>query len=182
MTDFKTLLAGARLPEATVPVCLRGDLTAEFEDLERQLDQAQRETTASLEDVTAAAGIAERMEQVRQDMLQHTYQFRLRAMPRPAWRAFIAQHPPRKDDESGAIVEQDRGVGVNTETFFDELVRRSVVDPELTEDEWKLLLDQALTDRQFDTLANAAWGLNRRDIDVPFSLAASRMTRSSATE
>ncbi|MGW5556849.1 hypothetical protein ACWER9_06455 [Micromonospora sp. NPDC003944] len=182
MTDFQILLAGARLPEATVPVCLRGDLTAEFEDLERQLDQAQRETLASLEDQSSANGIAERMEHVRQEMLQHTYQFRLRAMPRPAWRSFIAEHPPRKDTESGAVVEQDRGVGVNTETFFDELVRRSVVDPQLTDDEWKLLLDQALTDRQFDTLSSAAWGLNRRDVDVPFSLAASRMTRSTAPE
>lgn len=182
MTEFKALLAAARLPERTVPICLRGDLTAEFEELERQLEDAQRNPHASLEDVAGTAGIAERMEELREDMIAHTYQFRLRAMTRPRWRTFIAEHPPRKDEESGEVDERDRYVGVNTDTFYPALVRASVVDPQLDDAEWSLLLDQALTDRQFDTLSSAAWGLNRRDVDVPFSLAASRMTRSSGTE
>lgn len=182
MTDFKALLAGARLPERTVPICLRGDLTAEFEELERQLADAQRTSAASMEDTATAGGIAERMEELRQEMKAHTYPFRLRAMTRPAWRAFIADHPPRKDDETGELDERDRYVGINSETFYPALVRTSVVDPVMTDDEWRLLLDEALTDRQFDALSNAAWELNRRDVDVPFSLAASRMIRSSVTE
>lgn len=200
MTDFKALLAAAKMPERAVPICLRGDLTAEFEELERQLDDAQRVVAASIEDAATAGGIAERMEELRREMLAHTYQFRLRAMPRPAWRAFIAEHPPRKDPETGEVDERDKYVGINSETFYPALIRASVVDPVLSDDGWRQLLgddeterarrraagepveDGVLTDRQFDTLSSAAWGLNRRDIDVPFSLAASRMTWSSGTE
>lgn len=180
MTDFKTLLAGAKLPERTVPICLRGDLTAEFEDLERQLEEALRTPANSLEGDGSAA-IAERMEELRQEMKAHTYPFRLRAMPHPKWREFCAQHPPRKDDEGG-VDERDRILGVNAETFWPAVVRQSLVDPQLDDSEWQALLDGALTDRQFSDLADTAWGLNRRDVDIPFSPAASRMTRGSATE
>lgn len=179
MTDFKALLAGAKLPERTVPICLRGDLTAEFEELEQQLEEALRVPASSLEG-DGSAGIAERIEALRAQMQAHTYRFRLRAMPHPVWRAFCAEHPPRKDDE-GAVDERDRLLGVNTETFWTALVHRSVVDPVLSADEWTTL-GEALTDRQFSDLADAAWALNRRDVDVPFSPAASRMTRGSGSE
>lgn len=180
MPDFKTLLAAARLPEKTVPICLRGDLVAEHEELERQLEEALRVPADSLEGDGSAA-IAERIVQLEREMRDHTYQFRLRAMPHPRWREFCGQHPPRQDDE-GKVDERDRLLGVNTETFWDALVRQSVVDPQLDDGEWETLLDGALTDRQFSELADAAWALNRRDVDIPFSPAASRMTRSSGTE
>ncbi|MEU8371223.1 hypothetical protein [Micromonospora tulbaghiae] len=180
MTDFKTLLAGAKLPERTVPICLRGDLTAEFEELEQQLDDALRVPASSLEGDGSAA-IAERIEALRAQMQAHTYRFRLRAMPHPAWRAFCAEHPPREDDE-GKVDERDRLIGVNTETFYEALVRRSVVDPQLDDAEWQTLLGGALTDRQFTELAETAWALNRREVDIPFSPAASRMTRGSGSE
>ncbi|MEU4782841.1 hypothetical protein [Micromonospora sp. NPDC023633] len=179
-TDFTTLLAAAKLPERTVPICLRGDLVAEFEDLERQLEDELRTPAVSLEGDGSGA-IADRMEALRAEMQAHTYPFRLRAMARPAWRAFVAAHPPRKDD-AGEVDERDRIIGVNIETFYPALVRASVVDPQLDDAQWARLLDEVLTDRQFDELANAAWGLNRREVDVPFSPAASRMTRGSATE
>ncbi|TDB82942.1 hypothetical protein E1091_18550 [Micromonospora fluostatini] len=135
------------------------------------------------------------MEDLRQQMQAETTPFRLRAMPKPRWRAFVGEHPPRKDDEGG-IDDRDRVVGVNTETFYTALIRESVVDPALDEEDWAYLLggevqdeqgktlavEARLTSRQFDDLADAAWGLNRRDIDVPFSPAASRMTRGSGTE
>ncbi|MCX4470446.1 hypothetical protein OOK41_09020 [Micromonospora sp. NBC_01655] len=178
-TDFKALLAAARLPERAVPVCLRGDLTAEFEDLERQLDDALRTLTTSIEGDGSAA-IAECMEALREQMAAHTYQFRLRAMTRPRWHQFIGEHPPRKDGNE--IDARDRVRGVNIETFFPALVRESVIDPVLDEQEWTLLLDEALTDRQFDELASAAWDLNRGGVDIPFSPVASRMTRGSGSE
>lgn len=179
MTDFKTLLAAAKLPERTVPICLRGDLVAEFDDLERQLDDALHRPATSLEGDGSGA-IAERMEQLRQEMRQHSYLFRLRAMTRPRWHAFVAAHPPRRDGDE--VDARDRIRGVNVETFFPALVRESVVDPTLDDAEWSLLLDESLTDRQFDELANAAWALNRGEVDIPFSPVASRMTRSSGTE
>ncbi|MFV2094820.1 hypothetical protein ACFHW1_04925 [Micromonospora sp. LOL_014] len=179
--DVKALIRGGRLPERTVPVCLQADLVAEHELAERQLAEATRRASDSLAGGSGMREIAERIEALRVEMQDHTIDFRLRAMPRPRWKAFIAAHPPRKDD-AGKVDERDRAIGVNTETFFDALVRASVVEPELDASDWDLLLDERLTDRQFDELADAAWGLNRRDVDVPFSPAASRVLRGSEPE
>ncbi|MEU4367556.1 hypothetical protein [Micromonospora chersina] len=194
MSDIKKRIKNARLPEKTVPVCLRGDLVAEFEDLERRLEEALRTPATSAEDDRSAV-IAERMEELRSQMIEETTSFRLRAMPKPRWREFIGEHPPRQL-EDGELDERDRLIGVNVDTFYDALIRQSVVNPALDEDDWLDLLggvrkgedgveeeiEGVLTSRQFDELADAAWALNRREISVPFSPAASRMTRSSATE
>lgn len=174
-TKTKTLkekLAAAKLPEKTVPICLRGDLQAEFEELERQLSEAEKKAGDSLAG-SGARAIAQKIEALREQMLEHTVEFRLRAMPRPKWKAFVAEHPPRKA-EDGSVDERDKWMGINTDTFFDVLVRASIVDPQLDDDDWATL-DANLTDRQFDQLSDAAWGLNRREVDVPFSRAASKI-------
>jgi hypothetical protein len=116
-------------------------------------------------------------------------------MPRPRWREFVAEYPPRQADD-GTVDPRDQHVGVDTDEFFPALIRRSVFDPQLDDEDWRVLLgdseaervrrekagkpveDGKLTDRQFDQLADAAWGLNRRDVDVPFSPAASAILNS----
>lgn len=175
--DIKALIRDARLPEATVAVCLHADLVAEVEAAERELAQEQARPRTSLGDGGRAREIAERIEALRRQMMEYTVEFRLRAMTRPQWRAFVAEHPPRKADD-GSVDERDKYIGVNTDTFFPALIRRSVVSPELDDEDWRLLLDERLTDRQVDQLADAAWRLNRRDVDVPFSPAASRILSS----
>lgn len=176
--DFKALLAGAKLPEATVSICLRGDLVADHEAAERELEQALNATSNSLAG-NGAAAIAERIEGLEAQMQEHTYEFRLRALPRPAWRALVVAHPPRQT-EAGEIEPTDR-TGVNSETFYEAMIRACLIDPELTDEQWATL-NEALTDRQFQDLSDAAWGLNRREVDIPFSRAASRMRRNSETE
>lgn len=174
--DIKALIRGAKLPETTVQVCLAADLVAEFEQLERDLADARRETGASLAGGSKAREIAERIEAIRQEMTESTVDFRLRAMTRVGWREFVAKHPPRKVD--GKVHEDDRYLGVNADTFFPALVQASVVSPQLDAEDWRLLLDEKLTDRQFDELSSAAWALNRKEVDVPFSPAASRILKS----
>lgn len=180
--DVKALIRGAKLPETTVPVCLAADLVAQFEQAERELAEAGESARTSLADGGRQREIAERIEALREQMQASTVDFRLRAMPRPRWREFIAAHPPRKDPKTGEVDERDRYVGVNTDTFYDALVQASAVDPDLDDEDWALLLGEKLTDRQFDQLADAAWALNRRDVDVPFSRAASRILRISEPE
>jgi hypothetical protein len=178
LKTFKAMLAEAKLPEATVLICLRGDLAADHETAERELEQAEKRGADSL----AGSGVGElvdRIEALEADMREHTYEFRLRALPRPQWRQLCTEHPPRKA-EDGSVVDTDR-IGVNAETFYDAIIRACLIDPELTDQEFEQLVG-ALTDRQFDELADAAWGLNRREVDVPFSHAASRMKRASSGE
>jgi hypothetical protein len=169
MKNFKAMLAEAKLPERTVPICLRGDLVAKHEELERQLELAQKRELNSLAG-NGAANLAEQIDALQDQMQEATFPFRLRALPRPQFRALVNAHPPRRNDEN-EIVDDDKFIGVNAETFFDAMVRACLVDPELDEQGWNDLAE-SLTSHQWDALSDAAWGLNRREVDVPFSHAA----------
>lgn len=176
MTDVKGLLAAAKLAERSVELCLRGDLYAQLQELERQLIEAQAHDRvhAALDGGTTRP-LAEAIEVLRQEMLDHTIVVKLRAMPRRAWTALVLEHPPREGNE------QDRAVGINQETFFDACVRACVVEPELDDDDWRSL-DEAMNDAQWQSLATAAWAVNARDVDVPFSARASRILATSEPE
>lgn len=169
MVDVDAILAGARLPERTVPVCLRGDLQVAYEQAEEALAQARRSSGDSLAGGGVAA--AERhLETIRQEMVDAVLEVRLRALPRARFTELVAAHPPRED------VPGDRALGVDETTLFPELVRVSVVDPVLTDEQWARL-QEVITDRQWDALATAAWVLNRGEITVPLSSAASQTPR-----
>lgn len=177
--DFAKLLADAKLPERTVMICLRGDLTADHEAAERELELAEKQGADSLAG-SGVGAILSVIEMLETEMREHTYEFRLRALPKPAWRKLCGEHPPRRGDDN-EIVEPDRYVGINAETFYEAMIRACLVDPELDDESW-FRLSEALTDRQFEDLSDAAWAVNRREVDIPFSHAASRMKRDSAAE
>ena len=178
LKNFKAMMAEARLPERTVQICLRGDLVADHEAAERELERAEKAAITSLAG-NGTAEIADRIQALEEQMREHTYAFRLRAMPKPKFRAIVAAHPSRRDDE-GRVIDADR-LGVNSETFFDALILTCLVDPELTAEEFGELAD-VLTENQYDHLSTAAWNLNKDEVDIPFSLAASRTRRNSASE
>lgn len=172
--DISEALAGAKLPEKVVSICLRGDLQADFEQAERELEESRRAEVDSLAAGSQTRQVAERIEALRKEMADHSVDFRLRAVGRRRWTALLAEHTPRPDSDT------DKAVGVNEETFYDALIRECTAEPTLTDEQWTLLLDNQLTSAQFDQLAMAAWRLNRRDVDVPFSPAASAILRNSA--
>lgn len=199
------IIRGGSLPTTTVPVCMHADLTAEHEELERQLDKAVTAPRDSLAAGSNATDLSAQIAALEERMREHTVVFKLQALPRPKWKALVAAHPPRKADD-GTVDERDKYIGVNTETFFEVMVRACTVEPQLSPEVWRILLgdsqaarthleaelgaeraaaeieDGKLTDRQFDDLSNAAWALNRRDVDVPFSRAASRIRENSEPE
>jgi hypothetical protein len=195
--DFEALLAGARLPESSLPVCLRADLQADHEKADRELEALLKKPALKMSG-DGRGELRQRILDLEAEMKAWTYEFRLRALPKRQWRALVAAHPPRKGPD-GEIVPGD-GPGINSETFYSAMIRACTIDPVLTEDQWRALIgdtpeeaaereaqglpveDGKLTDRQFDEIANAAWDLNRRDIDIPFSRAASRLNQSSDSE
>lgn len=192
MSTFKDKLKRARLPQRSKQVCLRGDLVADFEAAERALKEAQESKSDSLED--SIGPIVDRIDRLRQEMLEETEEFRLRAMPGSTFHAFKAAFPPRRDDD-GTLNATDAQLGFNTETFFDALLKVSVISPDMGVDvdayltalvagenpvlpdgDWPDLLE-VLTDRQYNDLTDVAWFLNRHEVSVPFSSAASLAKR-----
>lgn len=176
MLDIAEALATAQLPEKTVQVCLRGDLQAEFETLDRKLREELNRPNDSLAGNSTARELAEQVEALRQQMTDHTVTFRMRAIPRRAWTKLVAAHPPRDDNQA------DRNLGVNEETFTGELIKACTVEPELTAQQWDTLLDERITEHQFQQMFGTAWALNAREVAVPFSHAASTTLRLTAAE
>jgi hypothetical protein len=175
--NIKDKLAGAKLPTTTVSICLRADLAAEWEDLQRELASAQAATAGMLNpDNRERRRIAEQIRALEEQMTEDTVVFHLRAVSRSTWRDLITGHPAREDDEA------DRILGLNSDTFWPALLRASIYDPAMDDEDWgHLLADDVLTDRQYSLLCDAAWALNRRDVSVPFSPAASAILGSSAS-
>jgi hypothetical protein len=201
VSNIKDIIASAKMPERSVPMCLRGDLVAEHEAAERELEQAEKHAGDSLAGVDTGA-IADRITALEARMAESTVDFRLRAMPKPKLRALIRAHPPRRDPETNELVPSDRYVLVNYDTFFDALLKASVVAPALDDDDWLHLLGHSeaeasaleaegrgddivqgsITEHQWDKLTDVAWNLNRSDVNIPFSRAASRTKRVSVAE
>jgi hypothetical protein len=187
VSSIKDKLAKARLPERTIQLCLNGDLVARHEEAERELEQAQRNPGNSLAG-NGAAAIAERIEALEAEMRESTETFVLRALPqkkgaagtRPTWRELLDRHPPRRGDD-GEILEADKGLMVNTATFYEDMVRECTVSPEMDDDDWDALFG-VISSSQYQDLHMAAWLLNRGDINIPFSRAASRMRRATDGE
>ena len=160
MSSIKDKIKAARLPERTVEICLRGDLVAEHEQAERDLEQAQRTATSSLAG-NGSAAIAERLEALEAEMRESVEVFILRALPqrpnprdgRPTWRELLDRHPPRRGDD-GEIVEADKGMMIDTSTFYEDLIRLSVVSPELDDEDWSDLVG-VLTNAPYGELSTA---------------------------
>lgn len=170
--DLDALLSSAKLPESTVPLCLRGDLQAEWETLERKLAEAKQRGDRRLTGSAEETKLARQLRDLEAQMQDSTITLRLRALPRREFMKLVEKHPPRKDNQA------DRMVGIDQSSFYDALIGACIVEPELDEERLTRLLD-ALTDAQFNKLATTAWELNRSDVSVPFSRTASRITTSS---
>lgn len=173
--DIKELLDTAKLPEKEVRICLRADLTADFEAAEAELAEAQRAARAA-NTLDAGAGIAaraERVEAIRNEMAGASATFRLRAVPRRRWTKLYAEHPPREGDH------RDAATGFNRDSFFEALTRACIVDPQISDAEWEQLAD-LLSAAQWEKLVDASWEVNQQGVDVPFSSAASRALSTSA--
>jgi hypothetical protein len=182
--DFKEMRARAKRNRRTVPICMRGDLVERFERLERELaDAERRELTnpaTSIEQESDTGRLAREIEAVRAEMREDTYTWILEALPGKKYRELKAQHPPRQNDE-GEVVDDDKILDANYDTFLEPLLRASVVDPALDDADWSEAVDD-LSDGQYNTLVNAAVMVNRGGVDVPFSHAASRYLTSTGSE
>lgn len=196
--DINALLSGARLPETIVDVCLRADLVAEHEAAEDALQAALNGPQKF-----SGNGAAEHRDEIlalEAEMKASTVRFRFRGLPKPKWRKLIAEHPPRLNPD-GSLMQGD-APGINSDTFYGAMLRACTVEPVLTEEQWRVLVgdteeaaakleaegradeieDGKLTDRQWDSITDAAWKINRGEVQVPFSRAASRLSASSETE
>jgi hypothetical protein len=170
VTSFEDILAGARLPETSVSLCLRGDLDAEWRELERKLQSASRES-ASLGRRSEASILAERVKALEAEMAASQVTFTMRADSAKRWSDFVATQPKRQKGET------DEAWSGRWFDWMCQLISRACVEPAMTAEQVAQLCD-VLSAAQWDDLGNGAWNLNARTTPVPFSLAASALTES----
>jgi hypothetical protein len=164
--DIEQIIAGARRPETTVPLCMRGDLQAVWEQLDRDFDTADKAITDEVTNggsPVLAVKIAKQMAELEREMRDSTVIFTLRGLSRTRWKEMAAAHPPIEGVDEGEV---------NEESFVTEMIAECCVEPVMTVDQAGRLRDQ-VTDGQWQELATASWQLNKSMIGVPFSLAAS---------
>lgn len=161
MTDADELIKSVRLSEAHVSLCLRGDLLAAREDLERRLAEAhQMDQANSLASGGSARRIAEELEGLLSEIQENTHPFRFRALPRQEFRTLQDAHPPRPDND------MDRAVGGNMETIQAPLIQACCIDPVMDLRQVESLLD-VLSEGQAMELFGCALTLNRSRADLP---------------
>lgn len=172
--------AAATRPRRVVPILTDGEVRGQIEAVEDaldELDQAaapavddRRLSTRPAEDKARAELLAE-LDSLRAQAADSTLLVVVEGMPRKAYRALLAEHPPRLG-EDGKPVRADIG-GANVETLAEPLTRASIVGYQESDDagaavlpmddeflDW--LLDFA-TDRQLDLLSGAALLCNGLD-------------------
>jgi hypothetical protein len=161
--DIESILRMARPKERVVDLCLRGDLVAEHDVLERRIRDSDSLSAGerALGDEGAPRALAARVQELEREMRESSRPFRFRALPRSKWDAL------RKRFEDDA-----KDAGYDLEAMAGPLVAASCVAPEMAEAQVDELREH-ISHGQFQELFGAAWDVNTGAVDVPFSLIAS---------
>lgn len=170
MATFDDIRKLASRRTITVPLCLAGELGDEYEQLEAQLADVKPAT--NLADASPRRAIAEQLQAIREQMVEATVDFHLRAFSPRAWGIFWNSKPERADGESAEAWDG------RIFPFWCELVSRSCVDPEMEPGQVAELAEE-LNSGSWTRLVNQCILLNHREVDVPNSVAASDLTGNS---
>jgi hypothetical protein len=163
--DIGDVIARAKLPEKTLSLCLRGDLQAEWEDLERQLKAEQDGTDDdSLAGSPKVRELADRMGELGKEMAASEVVFRFRGLPAKKYSDLLLKNKAPEGEETAE--------GLNWSTWPTALIAAAATDPVMTYEQVEEL-SQVVTARQWDDLYMAAVSTNTEKISVPFSYAAS---------
>lgn len=169
MTDVRALIASARRRESNFRLCLSGDLVAEHQALEAELDALMKQggwTAAADDDENPTVVIAEKIRDVEARMAEHTVDLRLRALKRVEWEELLEAHPAR----------EGRDEPWNLSALLPALLAACLCDPEMTVAQVDDLLD-VINEGQRQALGAAAFEVNQEATTVPFSERASAVTR-----
>lgn len=168
--DIESIIGETEPAETSVTICVKGSLRAEYERLDAQLGDVSQ-AVSNLAG-SGASDITDRMTELRQEMLAYERVFTLRAVEPLAWSNLVARRPvktPGMSDEDYLALYQP---------WVCEIVAASVSEPSMTVEQAARFRDR-LSNGDWSKLANAAWNVNDESSHIPFSVAASVLSRSS---
>jgi hypothetical protein len=160
-------------------VCVDPDLVREYEAAVAERDAARSGPRDSLAAGAVPDGLEQRIADLLTQVEANTIPLTFKALSRPEFRALRDAHPPKKDADGNFVRVVDSRLGVDADGFGEPLVRASLVAPELDDDDVTALINEVLTDGQWDDVFTKVWNLNVETVDVPFSPAGSETMPSS---
>lgn len=158
-------------PTVSVQVCPRVDLRDRHAELEVLLAEATRSASGGLADDTVQR-LAREIAALEDEIDQSSRTFVFRALSRRRWRALLADHPPRDEDRKG-------GADFNADTLPAAAIAACAVEPRISADE-AVLLEDAINLAEFEKLWGAVLAANLGANDIPKSLIATAVLRTSA--
>lgn len=174
--DWDAIVADPKRATTSVSLCFRPDLNGRHSELSAQLQAITEKmskggTDRRLGQADERAPIVAEIESLEAEMQAATRAVALEAMRPAEFRALIAAHPARKDEQL------DAAYGVNVETAIPALLAECATEPKRDATYWATMLADVLNDRQYERLFIAVWNLNRADVVPGFSLLASVVTK-----
>ena len=135
---LKLLRERATRPRRTVAVLLDGEVREQIEAVEDELDRLDPSAKPdrrlnSKSDTARRKELEAELVRLREAAQDATLILVVEALPKTAFRALLAQHPPRKG-EDGKVLPVDTVLGANVETLALPLARASVVGYRETDD------------------------------------------------
>lgn len=154
--DIEDIIGEAAPPQASVTICVRGDLVATWERLHAEFKVAS-DVAPSLAEPSPRSKIGAQLRELDEQMQAAQRTFVFQALPAPEYSALMAKYPPK-----GA-----RTGGYDPETFRGPLVAASSLDPAMSEEQVGRLFAK-LSRGQIEALGDAAYEANQGGLDIPF--------------
>lgn len=175
-TDFPKLsldeiLNGRKAAQGSVPICMRLDVMADIEELERRILQLKQDT----DDPRMAAGneesaveLADQIRALEDEAQRYTIDLRLQAIDRDEWHEKVDQFTVR-DVEAGTAQ-------LDLAALVTDIFPKSLISPEMSPGQRDDFLAK-LSEAQWESVMQKVFDLNRRTVTVGKSLTASFVTR-----
>lgn len=135
---------------------LQAQYDALIEDIAAAIESSERENPEKDPKVVA---LRKRQRELNDQMSEAEWSGEFQAMPGLKWDAFVAEHPPREDNNGDTLF------GCNVDTAFPEAVRQSLVE-ELSDEDWAEITD-LLTAGDWYRLGRQVFELNARSAVRP---------------
>lgn len=160
---------------ASIPI-YQGDAPDRLQRLKEKIDAAEAaEKDAGprmmADDVPESAGLREQYAALLPEAEADAVWVKLRNLGRRTWREFVDKHPPREGNES------DENLGINEDTFFDEVVPIGLLAPIFGSDAERVQFLDDLSPYDWAQVKWKCWELNVMVTADPKPLPASQATQ-----
>lgn len=105
-----------------------------------------------------------REEEIKAELAAGTMAFKFKGLGSRSLQKLKDEHPPRPNKP------RDQSLGWNEDTTTDALLRKCLLEPDLSDAALTELFEEQLTGGQYQQLSDAVWALNHQAVDIPFSL------------